>query len=32
MVRQSAILIESEIDNIAKILGDDMLTMQEKER
>ena len=31
-VRWSAILIESEIDNIAKILGDDMLSMEEKER
>ncbi len=31
-VRWGAILIESEIDNIAKILGDDMLSMEEKDR
>ena len=31
-VRWGAILIESEIDNIAKILGDDMLSMEEKNR
>jgi len=31
-VRWGAILIETEIDNIAKILGDDMLDMEEKNR
>lgn len=31
-VRWSAILIEAEIDNIVKILGDDMLSMEEKDR
>ena len=31
-VRWGAILIETEIDNIAKILGDDMLNMEDKDR
>jgi len=31
-VRWGAILIETEIDNIAKILGDDILSMEEKNR
>ena len=31
-VRWSAILVESEIDNIVKILGDDILSMEEKDR